>query len=504
MTFNLATVLRESREAFAPAPMCHTATETFSYADIDRLSGRLADGLRQHGLQPGDKVALQLPNMAEFIVAYFGALKAGLVVVPLNPLLRTGELEYHLRDCNAKLLITSAISLDQAAPAAAASAVDLYLVGMPNGTHSPFAGLYAAEDSGYIEATSPEDTAVLLYTSGTTGKPKGAELTHFQLYMNCSVTSELFALRQQDTLLAVLPLFHVFGLSTILNGAVRRGASLALLPKFDPAQVLNTIETRRCTVFAGVPTMYGALLHVDGPTRDLGSLRLCVSGASALPTELLHAFEEKFPGVVILEGYGLSETASATTFNRSAEQRKILSIGTPIWGVDVQVIGDDGAQLPSGPDHVGEIVVRGHNVMKGYYQRPDETAKVLADGWLRTGDLAYRDTDGYLFIVDRAKDLIIRGGYNVYPREVEEVLYGHPAVAETAVVGRPDERLGEEVIAIVSPKPGATVTPDELIAYCRDRLAPYKYPREIRIVDTLPTGPTGKILKREIRQSLVS
>jgi len=340
---------------------------------------------------------------------------------------------------------------------------------------------------------------VIIYTSGTTGKPKGAELTHFQLYMNCTVAGELFGFRDDDIGVAVLPMFHVFGLSSVLNTAVRFGGTLVLIPRFEPDAVLDAIARYRCTIFSGVPTMYYTLLQADVASRDLSSLRVGISGGAAIPGEVIRAFEEKFPGVVILEGYGLSETASTTTFNVSAEQRKVLSIGKPIWGVEVRVVDEQDKPLPPGSENIGEIVIRGHNVMKGYYGNLAATAEAFRGGWFHTGDLAYADKDGYLFVVDRKKDMLIRGGYNVYPREIEEVLFGHPAVAEAAVVGKADPKLGEEILAFVVPKPGAEADPDDIMAYCRERLAAYKYPREVRIAEDLPKGPTGKILKRELR-----
>jgi long-chain acyl-CoA synthetase len=275
---------------------------------------------------------------------------------------------------------------------------------------------------------------------------------------------------------------------------------MVLVPRFEADAVLDAIEKHRCTIFSGVPTMYFALINADLTGRDVSSLRVGVSGGAAIPGEVIRAFEQKFPGCVILEGYGLSESASTTTFNVSAEQRKVLSIGRPIWGVEVRIVDDDDKEVPPGPEHVGEIVIRGHNIMKGYYKKPEATAEAFRGGWFHTGDLAYRDEDGYLFIVDRKKDLIIRGGFNVYPREVEETLYEHPAVSEAAVIGKPDEKFGEEVVAVVALKPGATTTAEDLIAYAKERLAAYKCPREVRIVDELPKGPTGKILKKELRR----
>jgi long-chain acyl-CoA synthetase len=506
VSFNLATILRESRRSAPDKPLCLLGDHTFSYAQVDEISGRVATSLRALGLQPGEAVAVQLPNVPQFLFVYFGILKAGLVMVPLNPLLKAPEVQYHLEDSEARLLVTFEMFADEAWKGArAAGAVPTYIVQLPGSQTRPegtkhFDELYFAEDTGDIEPRSSDDVAVLLYTSGTTGKPKGAQLTHFQLFMNCTVAGGLFGFEEDDVSLAVLPLFHVFGLSSVLNVGVRYGGTLVLVPRFELDAVCEAIQRHHVTVFSGVPTMYVALLQADTAGYDLGSLRRCVSGGASIPGPVISGFEAKFPGTVILEGYGLSETASTATFNASAEHRKVGSIGRPIWGVEARVVDLEGKDLPAGPEHVGEILLRGHNVMRGYHGKPEATAEALRGGWLHTGDLAYADDDGYLFIVDRTKDLIIRGGFNVYPREVEEVLYAHPAVAEAAVIGRPDDRLGEEVSAVVGLKPGATATPEELIAYCRERIAAYKYPREIRIVAELPKGPTGKILKKELRR----
>ena len=505
MSFNLATMLRESRDAKPDHPLCHISDLTFSYAQVDEISGRVASALLASGLRRGDKVAVQLPNLPQFLFTYFAILKAGLVMVPLNPLLKAAEVAYQLEDSESRLLITfEGFAAEAVAGARQAGNVPVYVVNLPGSDlrpegARPYDELYFADDTGEIEPTDADDTAVIIYTSGTTGQPKGAELTHFQLYMNCTVAGELFGFEDDDIGVAVLPMFHVFGLSSVLNTAVRFGGTLVLVPRFEAGLVLDAIERHRCTIFSGVPTMYYALLQADLPSRDLSSLRVGISGGAAIPGEVIRAFEEQVPGVVILEGYGLSETASTTTFNVSAEQRRVLSIGKPIWGVQVRVVDEQDKTLPAGPENIGEIVIRGHNVMKGYYRRPQETAEACRGGWFHTGDLAYADEDGYLFIVNRKKDLVIRNGYNVYPREIEEVLFGHPAVAEAAVVGQPDPRVGEEVVAFVVPRPGADIHPDEIIAYCRERLAAYKYPREIRVAAELPKGPTGKILKRELR-----
>jgi len=505
MSFNLATILTETTLAAPDSPVCRIGGNTTTYRELDDLSGRAAAGLREAGLSPGQVVALQLPNIPQFLVAYFGALKAGLVVLPLNPLLMAPELEYHLTDSAAALLIGFQGLHAEAAKACETTGVPLYLVSagegaLPEGAR-PVTELISTapldEPGGDVVARGPDDTAVLVYTSGTTGKPKGAELTHFQLYMNCTVAGGLFGARSDDVVLAVLPFFHVFGLSSVMNVFVRYGGCLSILPRFQPSAVLDAIEADRCTVIGGVPTMLHALAQQDITGRDLSALRVAVSGGASLPEDVMRTFEEKY-GIEVLEGYGMTETASSCSFNRPGD-RKVLSIGKPLWGVRMRVADSSDQLLPPGREHVGEILIRGHNVMKGYFGRPEATAQTLRGGWLHSGDLGYVDEDGFYFIVDRAKDLVIRGGYNVYPREIEEVLYAHPAILEAAVIGKPDERLGEEVVAVVALREGASVSAEEIIAYSRERLAAYKYPREIRFMAELPKGPSGKILKAALR-----
>ena len=505
MSFNLATILTETTLAAPDAPVCRIGGTTTTYRELDEQSGRLAAGLRSAGLAPGQVVALQLPNIPQFLAAYFGALKAGLVVLPLNPLLMAPEIEYHLTDSAAGMLIGFDGMHAEAGKACETTGVPLYLVSMgpgrlPDGTR-PFSGLFSAapldEPGGDVVARGPDDTAVLVYTSGTTGKPKGAELTHFQLFMNCTVAGGLFGVRSDDVVLAVLPFFHVFGLSSVLNVFVRYGGCLSILPRFAPAAVLDAIEADRCTVIGGVPTMLHALAQQDIAGRDLSALRVAVSGGASLPEDVMRTFEDKY-GIEVLEGYGMTETASSCSFNRPGD-RKVLSIGKPLWGVRMRVADSLDRPLPPGREHVGEILIRGHNVMKGYLRRPEATAETLRGGWLHSGDLGYVDEDGFYFIVDRAKDLVIRGGYNVYPSEIEEVLYTHPSVLEAAVIGKPDERLGEEVVAVVALRAGASASAEDIIAYCRERLAAYKYPREIRFMAELPKGPSGKILKAALR-----
>jgi long-chain acyl-CoA synthetase len=505
MSFNLATILTETTLAAPDAPVCRFGGNSTSYRELDEQSGRLAAGLQAAGFAPGQVVAVQLPNLPQFLTAYFGALKAGLVVLPLNPLLMAPELEYHLGDSAAALLIGLEGTHGEAVKACETTGVPLYLVStgpgpLPDGTR-PFSELFSVtpldEPGGDVVPRSPDDTAVLVYTSGTTGKPKGAELTHFQLYMNSTIAGGLFGVRSDDVVLAVLPFFHVFGLSSVINVFIRYGGCLSILPRFQPSAVLDAIETDRCTVIGGVPTMLHALAQQDITDRDFSALRVAVSGGASLPEDIMRTFEDKF-GIEVLEGYGLTETASSCSFNRPGD-RKVLSIGKPLWGVTMRVGDAEDQPLPPGPEHVGEILVRGHNVMKGYLGRTEATAETLRGGWLHTGDLGYRDEDGFYFIVDRAKDLVIRGGYNVYPREIEEVLYAHPGILEAAVIGKPDERLGEEVVAVVALRPGHDASAEDIIAYTRERLAAYKYPREIRFMAELPKGPSGKILKSALR-----
>lgn len=499
--FNLAVLLRESAGSFPDKVVARFPGGALTYADLDRRSDSLAAGLARRGIEPGDAVGLHLPNVPEFLVAYFGILKAGAVVVPMNPLLKSAEVAHQLGDSGARAVITWATFAEEAAAAAAAVDVDQVFVagGEPGGPGIPFQDLYAGPDGARpFAARGLEDTAVIIYTSGTTGVPKGAELTHGQLYLNCDIPGRLFGISPDDVMLAVLPLFHVFALSSVLNLVVRAGASLSLVPRFEPGVVLDTIGRDRVSIVAGVPTMFVALLgQLDQGAYDVSSLRVAISGGAAIPAEVMDAFESRF-GVTVLEGYGLTETAATTTFNRSATERRAYSVGKPIWGTELEIWDETGSALPRGREHVGEIVTRGFHVMKGYHRQPEATAEAFQGGWFHTGDLGYVDDDGFVFVVDRKKELVIRGGYNVYPREVEEALYGHPAVAEAAVVGVPHERLGEEVKAYVALKPGHAVTPDELVGYCRDRLAAYKYPRSVEVLDELPKNATGKISKREL------
>jgi len=420
-------------------------------------------------------------------------------VVPMNVLLKRREVAFYLDDAQAKLIFAWHAMADAAIEGAAETGAECFVV-----EPSAFAEVIAsAEPVDEITEPAAGDTAVILYTSGTTGKPKGAQLTHANLSVNADVSRLLFSLEPEDVVLGALPLFHAFGQTCGLNAAVAAGASLALIPRFDAGHALEVIEEHRVTVFEGVPTMYAALLHHPERDRfDVSTLRVCVSGGAALAVELLREFEREFE-CVILEGYGLSETSPVACFNHPDRERKPGSIGTPVEGVELKLV--DAHRCDAAPGEVGEIAIRGHNVMKGYWNRPESTAEAIdADGWFYSGDIARVDEDGCYFIVDRKKDLIIRGGYNVYPREIEEVLYEHPAVREAAVVGIPHADLGEEVAAAVAIRPGMQVTEAEIRDYVKTNVAAYKYPRQVWFVDELPKGPTGKILKREIRPPVVS
>jgi long-chain acyl-CoA synthetase len=464
-----------------------------SYATLREAALRARALLVAAGVEPGDRVGLMLPNVPAFPIAFYGVLAADGIVVPMNPLLKGREVAYYLGDSGARVLLAWHDPAGEAAKGAAEAGAQLILV--DDADMSGALGDVGTDAGG--PARADDDTAVILYTSGTTGRPKGAELTHSGLARNAQLTARtLLRNNPDDVLMGCLPLFHVFGLTCGLNASVVTASMLTLLPRFDPAKALEIIERDSVTIFEGVPTMYAAILHqAGGDPAKAASLRVCVSGGASLPVEILRGFEQKF-GCMILEGYGLSETSPVASFNHPDKERKPGSIGTPVEGVEMRLVGDDGADVPEG--EVGEIAIRGHNVMKGYWGKPEATAQAIPDGWFRTGDMARRDADGYYYIVDRKKDLIIRGGYNIYPREIEEVLHEHPAVAEVCVVGIPHPSLGEEVGAAVALKPGSSATPDELRAFARERVAAYKYPRHIWLVGTLPKGPTGKILRREV------
>jgi long-chain acyl-CoA synthetase len=493
MSENLASILIETAASDGDKVALKLDDAELTYAMVDEGSKRIAGLLGERGIGAGDRVGIMLPNVPYFPVVYYGILRAGGVVVPMNVLLKGREAAFYLQDPGAKAVFAWHDFAEAAEAGASEAGAECILV--KPGEFEQLVG--AADPVEEVADRAGDDTAVILYTSGTTGKPKGAELTHSNLLVNCTTTAaDLAGIASDDILLGALPLFHSFGQTCTMNACTAQGGTLTMLPRFDPEKALEIIERDKVTIFQGVPTMYNAMLHSDARSeRDTSTLRLCMSGGSAMPEELMRNFEKEFD-CIILEGYGLSETSPVASFNHPDRERKPGSIGTPIKGVEMKVVDDDGKDVPEG--EIGEIVIKGHNVMKGYWDRPDATEESIKDGWFHTGDMAKVDSDGYFFIVDRKKELIIRGGYNVYPREVEEVLYEHPAVQEAAVIGVPDEKMGEEVGAAVVLKPGEDVSEDDLRSYVKEQVAGYKYPRKLWFLDELPKGPTGKILKREI------
>jgi long-chain acyl-CoA synthetase len=489
---NLATNLVRTAGTCADRVAIRLDDRTLTYSHLEGASRHVAGLLSEHGVRPGDRVAIMLPNVPLFAVLYHGILRAGGVVVPMNPLLKEREVAYYLGNSGAKLMFAWQAFADEAQ--AGAKLADTEGVVVDPVEFTDVIGASPAVDG--VVDRQVDDAAVILYTSGTTGQRKGAQLTHANLLRNVEIaTSDLLALGPDDVVFGGLSLFHVFGQTCGLNAAVAVGASLTLLPRFDATKALEILVRDRVTIFEGVPTMFVALVnHPDRASYQLPALRVCVSGGAAMPVEVMAAFEKEF-GCIVLEGYGLSETSPAASFNLP-DKRRPGSIGTPVTGVEFRLVGESGSDVARG--EVADIAIRGHNVMKGYWDKPEETANAIRDGWFFSGDLARQDEDDFYFIVDRKKDMIIRGGYNVYPREIEEVLYEHPAVAEAAVIGVPHPGLGEEVGAVVALKPGATATVDELRDFVKQRVAAYKYPRHLQIVHALPKGPTGKILKREI------
>jgi long-chain acyl-CoA synthetase len=513
---NLATLLEDSARNLPDREAVVFGDTRLPYKAVNAAANQVANLLVTRGIQPGDKVALSCPNVPYFPIVYYGILKAGAVVVPLNVLLKSREIAYHLDDCDAKAYFcfegTPELPMGQDGWTGFGQ-VDgcehFFLVtadpaAQPSVEGAETFGAAVSQQPPAFETvcTEADDTAVILYTSGTTGKPKGAELSHSNMVMNVLTGHRLFESTPSDpdTHLVTLPLFHSFGQTVQMNSGFALGATLVLMARFEPATALRLMQQENVTFFAGVPTMYWGLLGALDDSVDVdriaGNLRRAVAGGSSLPVEILKDVKAKFH-VQLLEGYGLSETSPVATFNHLDREPRSGSVGTPIWGVEVKLI-DAEWKTVEGTDEVGEIAIRGHNIMKGYYKRPDATAEVMRDGWFKTGDLARRDEDGYYYIVDRAKDMIIRGGFNVYPREIEEVLMTHEAVSMAAVVGVPHERHGEEIKAFVIPQQGAQISEDDLVAWAKEQMAGYKYPRVIEFRDDLPMTATGKILKREL------
>ena len=513
---NLATLLEDSARELPGKTAVIFGDSRFSYAQINGAANQVANGLLAAGIGRGDKVALTCPNLPFFPIIYYGILKAGATVVPLNVLLKRREIAYHLQDSDAKAYFcfqgTPQLPMGEegwagfnevdecehfwmitANPAGPSPIEGSMTLGQMMGTQSP---------SFSTVQTDALDTAVILYTSGTTGQPKGAELSHSNIVMNAVVVRELFVQQEGDVQLVTLPLFHSFGQTVQMNGGFLGGHTLVLLARFDPAAAFQALQDHNVTIFCGVPTMYWALLNYpQAEEYDLqkiaANLRLGVSGGASLPLEVIKGVEDRF-NLPLLEGYGLSETSPVASFGRIDRERKPGSIGIPVWGIEMRVVDAQDNDVAIGEP--GEILIRGHNIMKGYYNRPKETAEVFKGGWFHTGDIATKDEDGYYYIVDRIKDMIIRGGFNVYPREIEEVLMTHPAVSLAAVIGVPNDEYGQEIKAFIVLKEDGTATPEELISWSKQEMAAYKYPRVVEIRDALPMTATGKILKTELRQ----
>jgi long-chain acyl-CoA synthetase len=516
---NLAMLLESSARAH-PRHLAVIFNDTkLTYAQLNGAVNQLANGLRQLGIQRGDKVALSCPNLPYFPIAYYAILKVGAAVVPFNVLFKGREVAYHLNDSDAVAMIAFQGTPDlpmaqmafegfQQAPGCRhliVATVDPAAAPPVEGEGVTTLGRVMAGQAPVFDTsqTMPDETAVILYTSGTTGSPKGAELTHANMVMNAVATRDMVGFNKEDVALAVLPLFHSFGQTVIMNTAFACGAAMTLLPRFTPDTALGIMQRDNVTIFAGVPTMYWALMsYPEAGNFDLvkiaATMRIAVSGGSALPLEVIKGFEAKFD-VPILEGYGLSETSPVACFNQLDRPRKAGSIGHPIWLTEVRIVdpnADSHAPLPAG--EVGEVVIRGHQLMKGYYKKPEATAQSIRSDWFHSGDLGKTDDEGYFYIVDRLKEMIIRGGFNVYPRELEEYFMTHPKVSLVAVKGVPDPKMGEEIKAYIVLKPNQSATVDEMMDFAKEGLAAYKYPRYIEFRTTLPMTATGKILKREL------
>ncbi|WP_328403352.1 long-chain-fatty-acid--CoA ligase [Nocardia sp. NBC_00403] len=488
-TLSLASILAEQARRRPHHVALIEGARRITFVELWEQARAQANALIALGVRPGDRVGLMGPNTADFPRAYYAILAAGAVVVAVHPLLTAEEAEYVLRDSGTQLLLCHEQFASVGLEAAQRAGIDCL---------DPKS--LAAQPIAAFISRRPMDTAVVFYTSGTTGRPKGAELSHLNMVMCATVNAfDANEVRRDDVALGALPLFHVFGQTVSMNSTWRAGATLVLQPRFTAAEAISLMIAEGVNTFHGVPTMYVGLIEAAREAPALPKLRLCISGGASLPQTVLDAFENTFDASV-LEGYGLSETSPTATVNQPQLTPKAGTVGHPVWGVDVEIADPDVRDrielLPTGT--IGEVVIRGHNLFNGYIGRPDATAEVMVDGWFRSGDLGRKDTDGYLTIVDRIKEMIIRGGFNVYPTEIEDVLLRHPYVAAAAVIGVPDATYGEEICAVIIRS--GPVTDEEIIAYGREHLAKYKYPRRVEFVPELPIGPTHKVLKRELRK----
>lgn len=515
--FDLSMMVAQSARQFPQKTALISGQQHWTYAELDAAITTVANQLRAQGLTPGQAVGLQLKNTPSFVITYYAVLRAGLVVVPFNPLAVEREVEHILTvaDCRAAVVGEATAATVRAA---AAGIEDFLLVidTDPTGEDSPlqqgelsFAELLTPgpEVAGPEAAGDPQsgrradDDAVIIFTSGTTGRPKGAALSHFNLWMSCTTLNTRSNPTSDEIALGCLPMFHVFGMSGILNVSMAWGMTLVLMEKPDAEGILDLVQAHRVTRFSAVPTMLSDIVAAGAGGRDLSTVRRVTSGGSALRLQLISQFEEIFPNAALLEGYGASETTSSICVNQSRQERKIGSVGTPSWGIRMRVTNKEGTVLPAGEDQIGELQVTGPTIFNGYVGDPGATEASFAGDWFRTGDLARIDEQGYVFIVGRLKELIIRGGYNVYPSEVEQTLQRHPRIRQAVVVGLSDDRVGQEIAAVVVPHPDTEVTEDEVKDYARAELSAYKCPRIVKIAAQLPHSTTGKVLRREVLNS---
>jgi long-chain acyl-CoA synthetase len=525
-TLNLASMIVHQAKLAPDREAIVWSDVRMTFQQLDAFSNKVANALVDMGIGYGDNVALSCPNVPYFPAVYYGIMKVGAAVVPLSVLFKPREVAYHLRDSDAKAIFvfegSDELPLAKCVKEAfdeVDSCTDLVVMTKDPAAISPFhehhtlaALTYDRSEMFDTYPTKPGDTCAILYTSGTTGQPKGAELTHLNLMSNVTTTWNThlpvldFTDGVQKTCLITLPLFHTTGQTVQMNSNMYGGNRCVLLPRFEPKAALEAMVREKVNFWVGVPTMYWAILKFVeetgfdvAPVRE--SMKVCTSGGAPLPVEVMKAFQDTF-GVRVFEGYGLSETSPLACFNHFERPSKPGTVGQSIFGVDVRCFDENDVEVARGER--GEVVIRGTNVMKGYYKRPEATAEAFRNGWFHTGDIGIMDEEGYLSIVDRKKDMILRGGYNIYPRELEEVIMSHPAVSLCAVIGVPDDRLGEEVKAFVVLKQGAALSTDEFIEWCKTQFAANKYPRYVEFRDSLPIGGTGKIFKRALREELAA
>ncbi|CAH0207079.1 long-chain fatty acid--CoA ligase [Chryseobacterium sp. Bi04] len=507
---NLSILVEESARSNPKRPALSLGETTINYRIFHEKVCQAANAFTKAGIGYGDKIALLCPNIPQFPIIFFAILKTGATVVPFSIFLKPEEIAYQLSDSDSKLFLcfagTPEMPVGQFGKEGfdqCETCRDFISIGHLAEDIRNFDDFIKDQEK-YFESyiTSSEDTAVIIYTSGTTGKPKGAELSHINLFTNAEASTTIVAAAEFEAQLVVLPLFHIFGLTVMMLAGIRKSLHLILLPKFNAQTAYQLITRFDIGIFAGVPSMYWALLNEEDTeenTNSIKKLRICISGGASLPIKIIDEFETRF-GVPIIEGYGMSEGSPVVTFNQLTVGRKPGSIGTPVWGVEVKIVDDQCNELPVGEK--GELIFRGPNVMKAYYKRSKETDEVLKNGWMFSGDIAVKDKDGFFFIVDRKKEMIIRGGMNVYPREVEEVMMRNPDISMVAIIGIDDEKLGEEIKAFVVKTKESNASEEDIRLWIRERIAKYKYPRIIEFIDEMPLSGTGKILKKNLKKQL--